>query len=195
MLGSAPSNQVLRRENGTECRMAGSGRFSLRLADNPQNTTRFIRAVLTRQQSGSGSDHMLRRLHGYLRAIAAIDSLEHVDGVVSVFVAVRIISHAATACPHGLVTAPLQAPHIRSRRRPTSPSTLDEQPVSDRQRVHWPLPGAPTSAGGESLLLRRHRRADLFQTRTRPPHHSSVSMARSDRHSTRRYLLPWDLAR
>jgi len=83
----------------------------LRLTYNPQNAARFIRPIFTRDKGGSRRDHVLRRLHRNVCAVAAINRFEHGYDDVDVVVMVRIISHAVTACAHGYVTAtaPLSA--------------------------------------------------------------------------------------
>jgi len=73
-----------------------SGCFSLRLTDNLQDTTRFIRAGFTRKKSGGDGDHLDRCLHCYVDPIAAVGHLEDGRGVLGVLV--RIVGHAATAC-------------------------------------------------------------------------------------------------
>src|SRR6478736_9531359 len=79
--------------------------FPLRLTYNPQNATRFIRPLFTGKESGSCRDHVFRCLQGHVCAIAAIDRFEQGYDDVDVFVVVRISSHAASACAHGVVSA------------------------------------------------------------------------------------------
>jgi hypothetical protein len=83
----------------------GLGSFSLRFPDYSQNAACFIRPVVTRNESGSGSDHVLCCLHCNLSTVAAIHRFEQGNGVIGVLVVVRIISHPATACTPRFVTA------------------------------------------------------------------------------------------
>jgi hypothetical protein len=92
-------------QNQEQVRVAKLRCFPLRLAYNSQNATRFIRAVFTRQESGSGRDHVLRRLHRHVCAISAVDRIEQGYDDVDVSAVVRIISHTATACANRFVAA------------------------------------------------------------------------------------------